>query len=89
MAKSRANIELRIEELVLRDLPYDQRHRVAAALEQALTRLLAERGVPPGYREGGPLDLPAVTVNGNLTAETIGGQVADRVYGQMAAGVKG
>jgi hypothetical protein len=89
MRHLQANIELQIEELVLHDLPYDQRHRVAAAIEQALARLLAERGAPPGFTEGmPPIEGGTVRVNPNLTAESMGMQVADSIYGQWAAGIR-
>lgn len=79
-----ANIDLRIEELILHDLPYDQRHRVAAAIEQALTRLLAERGLPAGSTEHmPPLRAAPVSVNPRLSAESIGQQVAQSVYAQL------
>jgi len=81
-----ANIELQIEELVLHDLPYDQRHRVAAAIEQALTRLLAEHGLPAGFQEGmPPLSAAPVGVNPRLSAESIGQQVAQSVYVQLTS----
>lgn len=84
MHPDEANIELQIEELILHDLPYDQRHRVAAAIEQALTRLLAERGLPPGFQgEMPPLHAAPVTVNPRLSAESIGRQVAQSVYAQL------
>lgn len=89
MRHERANIELQIEELILHDLPYDQRHRVAAAVEEALTRLLAEHGVPSGFQEGMPsIDVGTVVVSPNLTAESIGVQVAGSIYGQLAAGTR-
>jgi hypothetical protein len=78
-----ANVELRIEELVL----YDQRHRIAAAIEQALARLLAERGLPRGYEEGmPPADLDTIRLDPNLTAESAGLKVAHSIYGQLDAG---
>lgn len=80
-----ANVELRIEELILHDLPYDQRHRVAAAIEQELKRLLAEHGAPPGFDDGTPpVDAGTVHVSPNLTAESMGIQVAGSIYGQLA-----
>lgn len=83
----KANIELRIEELILHDLPYDQRHQVAAAIEQELARLFAERGAPSGLAEGTPpIDAGTVRVNPNLTAESIGAQVAGSIYGQLSLG---
>jgi hypothetical protein len=81
-----ANIELQIEELILHDLPYDQRHRVAAAIEQALTRMLAERGLPAGFSEGMPsIDAGTVYISPHRTAETVGLQVADWIYRQLPA----
>ena len=81
-----ANIELQIEELILHDLPYDQRHRVAAAIEQALTRLLAERGLPAGFAEDmPPLRAAPVGVNPRLSAESMGQQVAQSVYAQLTS----
>jgi hypothetical protein len=86
MPTRNANIELHIEELILHDLPYDQRHRVAAAIEHELTRLLVERGLPAGFSEDmPPIDVGAVHVNPNLAAESVGVQVAGLIYGQLAA----
>jgi hypothetical protein len=87
MPTRNANIDLRIEELILHDLPYDQRHRVAAAIEQELTRLLAERGAPPGFADEAPqFDAGTVHVSPNLTAESVGIQVAGSIYGKLAVG---
>lgn len=86
MPTADTHIELQIEELILHDLPYDQRHRVAAAIEQALMRLLAERGVPPSFEVGmRPVDAGTVYVSPHLTAETMGLQVAHSIYNQLSA----
>lgn len=78
------NVELHIEELILHDLPYDQRHRVAAAVERELGRMLQEQGIPAGWQEGmPPLNSGPVQVNPRQSAESIGQQVAQSVYGQM------
>jgi hypothetical protein len=91
MPDARGNIELHIEELILHGLPYDQRRRVAAAIEQELTRLLAERGAPDGWDGIEPLTPAPITVNPRLSAEAIGQEVARTVYqqngGQLAASV--
>ena len=88
MRHEQANIELKIEELILHDLPYDQRHRVAAAIEQALTRLLAERGVPSSFTAAlPPINVGTIRVNPNLSPESMGMQVAGSIYGQLAGGV--
>lgn len=38
-------IELHIDELILEGMPSHQRQRVAAAIEQALTKIVTERGL--------------------------------------------
>jgi hypothetical protein len=49
----RPDIELHIEELVLEGFAPHERHRVAAAVEQHLARLLAERDTPALLARGG------------------------------------
>ena len=81
----KANLDLHIERLILHDLPYSQRGRVAAAIEAELTRLLAERGVPEGWSgDMPPIDAGAVHVSPHLPAEAIGRQVAETVYAGFA-----
>jgi hypothetical protein len=76
-------IELHIEELVLHGFEPGQRRAIARAVEEALSRLLAERGLPPGWAEGAQIDrldagqfevLPAAPPAG------IGAQVAQALY---------
>jgi hypothetical protein len=77
-----ADVELHIERLILHDLPYDQRQRVAAAVEAELTRLLAEQGLPPGWQDRIPaieLELGPNETKGQ--PETIGQQIAAGVVG--------
>lgn len=45
-------LDLRIDELVLHGFRPGDRYAIAAALEQELTRLFSEQGVPPGLAEG-------------------------------------
>jgi hypothetical protein len=76
------NVELAIEELVLEGLPYDQRHRVAAAIEAGLRRLLLEQGLPPGL----PAHIPAIRLDldpnsSHWSPETLGNRVAAQVAG--------
>ena len=49
------NIELHIEELVLHGFSPGDRYRIGEAVEQELTRLLADRGVPQSLAEGGEI----------------------------------
>ncbi|HEX9372632.1 MAG TPA: hypothetical protein VF897_16595 [Roseiflexaceae bacterium] len=83
------NIELSIEKLILHDMPLAQRHQVAAAIEQELARLLAERGVPPDLAARGgsiPIDAARVEISAGLRPEAIGAQVAESIYGSLAGG---
>lgn len=81
----KANLNLHIERLILHDLPYSQRGRVAAAIEAELTRLLTERGVPEGWSGDMPaVDAGSVHVSPHLAAEAMGRQVAETVYAGFA-----
>ena len=47
------NIRIHIDELVLHGVPPSDRARVAAQLRGELARLVAERGVPAAWQQGG------------------------------------
>lgn len=79
-------IELHIEELVLHGFDPADRAGLAAAVEQALGRLLAARGLPPGVAQTGALarlDGGSFTVAPGANAETMGAQVAQAIYGGL------
>lgn len=79
-------IELRIEELVLRGFAPGDRHRIGEAMERELARLFAERGTPPSLvqgREVARLDGGAFKVEPGSGAEATGVQVARAVYGGL------
>ncbi len=83
-----AAVELHIERLVLHGIDPRDRRRVGAALQQELTRLLSEQGIPAGWRQGMALDQlkvdgRAVTLRG--TAEAMGVQIAQAIYGGAIA----
>jgi hypothetical protein len=83
-----ARIDLHIGELILRDLPYAQRHHIAAAAEQELARLLSEQGLPPSLAQGGHIphiDIGSIQLTADSRADTIGEQIAQSVYGKLAA----
>ncbi len=83
---NRANVELHIEELVLRGFAPGDRDRIAAAVERRLTHLLATGGVGSSLAQGGEtahLDGGAFEVAPRSGAETVGGQVAQAVYGGL------
>jgi hypothetical protein len=78
------DLELYIEELVLHGFAARDRDRISAALQQELTRLFTEQGIPPTLTQGGQI----AQLNGgtfNITAGTrpdiIGTQIAQSIYG--------
>lgn len=81
------NIELHINELVLRGFPRGEQHRIGEAVRQELLRQFSERGIPDVLtRQGDVSRLNAgsiQTVQGSKP-ERIGMQVAQVVYGSMA-----
>lgn len=81
-------IDLRIEELILRDMPYAQRHSIAAAAEQELARLLTEQGLPPSLAQGGHIpqvDIGTIQLTADSRADAIGAQIAQSVYDNLSA----
>ncbi|HEY4386520.1 MAG TPA: hypothetical protein VGN34_18850 [Ktedonobacteraceae bacterium] len=81
-------IDLHIEELILRNLPYEQRHRIAAAVEQELLRLLTERGLPPTLAQGGTIPLLRIdplTIAADAKPGAIGTHIAENMYSLLAS----
>ncbi len=81
------NIELHIDELILRGVPYTQRRRVVAAIELELTRLLGERELPEALTQGGALSqikLDEIRMTDGMKPQAIGAQIAQQVYGSLA-----
>jgi hypothetical protein len=80
------NLELRIEELVLRAFAPGDRYRIGDALERELARLFAEQGTPPSLAQGSEierLDGGAFEVKSGSRAEAIGVHAAQAVYGEL------
>ncbi len=76
-------IELHIEELVLHGFEPHQRRAIAQAVEEALSGLLAERGLPPGWAEGAQidrLDAGQFEVMPAAPPAAIGSEVAQALY---------
>ena len=80
------NIELNIEELVLHGFSPGDRYRIGEAVEQELSRMLADRGVPQSLEYG----LEIANMNGGAfevaqgsRAQVVGAQVAKAVYGGL------
>jgi hypothetical protein len=81
------NVELRIEELVLFGYVPGDRYRIGDALQGELARLFAEQGVPSSLDPGGEvarLNGGAFGVKPGSSAEAIGAQVAQAVYGGLS-----
>ena len=77
------NIELNIDELVLHGFAPGDRYRIVEAVEQELTRLLADKGVPQSLERGGEIghvDGGAFEVAQGSRAQVVGAQVAKAVY---------
>jgi len=53
---ARPSIQLHIEELVLHGFSPHDRHHIADAVQNELTRLLADRGLPQAHAPGAGLD---------------------------------
>jgi hypothetical protein len=80
------NVELHIEELVLRGFAPGDRYCVGDAMERELARLLAERGTPPSLARGSGierLDGGAFEVAHGSKSEAVGVQVAQAIYGGL------
>ena len=80
------NIELNIDELVLHGFSPGDRHSIGEAVEQELTRLLADRGVPKSLERGGEVanvDGGAFEVAHGSRSEVVGTQVAKAIYGGL------
>jgi hypothetical protein len=77
------NIELHIDELILHGFTSADRLAIGAAVEHALTQLLAERGLPPVLRQNGAVaqcDGGSFTVAATGGFEALGAQVARAIY---------
>ena len=77
-------LEVYIDELALYGFPASARFYIAEAVEQELSRLLAEQGPPPEWTQGGAINLMDAgkfDVGLEVKPDTIGRQVARAVYG--------
>ena len=80
-------VDLRIDELVLEGFSFGDRFRIGEAIENELTRLLAEHGAPASLTkdsESSSLDGLVIRIPSNAKATTIGAQVARSIYRGLA-----
>ncbi len=81
------NVELHIEDLVLRGFASGDRYRIGDAMERELAQLFDEQGVPPSLAQGGEfahLDGGVFKVASGSKPEAIGAQVAQAVFGGLS-----
>jgi hypothetical protein len=81
------NVELHIEELVLRGFAPGDSYRIGEAVERELARLFDEQGVPPSLIQGSEvawLDGRAFKVVSGSKPDAIGAQVAQAVFGGLS-----
>lgn len=82
----RANVELRIEELVLLGFDPGDGQLIGGAVERELARLLTEGGVPPSLVKNGGVshvDGGGFELARDSDAQIIGARVARTVYGGL------
>lgn len=82
-----ASIELHIDELVLHGFAPGDRHRIAAALERELARLLAARADPERLADragAARLEAGAFSMAPDSRPEATGAQVAQAVFGSIS-----
>ena len=82
-------VELHVGSLVLEGFRPQDRHRIGAALQRELGRLLAEHGVPAGLGAGGAvpaLRAPAADLPANASPSLVGARLARSVYGALRGG---
>jgi hypothetical protein len=80
---SRRTIDLRIDRLVLAGLPAGERFRIAEAMNQELTRILSEQGLPSILRDSTDhdrLDAGSISLERGASGETMGSLIARAVY---------
>jgi hypothetical protein len=78
---ARGNVELNIEELVIRGVSPRDRHGIVQEIEQELTRLINEGGMPPAF--GTPVDKErprASTKSQRIQNESVAKQIARDIY---------
>ncbi|OUC11748.1 MAG: hypothetical protein B0A82_26530 [Alkalinema sp. CACIAM 70d] len=79
-------INIHINQLVLHGFPPGNRDRMYAAIQQELTRLLTEQGIPPTLMQGAKADqIDGGSFNMTVGAKTegIGTEIARSIYGGL------
>lgn len=77
-------IKLNIEQLILHNVSPGDRYRISDAIQNELSRLFAERGVPPALIKGknaARIDAGELKIAPGAKPEAIGVQAARSIYG--------
>ncbi len=77
------SIQVEIGELVLHGFAPGDRHAIATAVEQELTRLIAAGIAPAAWNQGGAVDrvdAGAFTLHAGARGAAVGAQVAGQLY---------
>ncbi|UBF24836.1 hypothetical protein K9N68_24735 [Kovacikia minuta CCNUW1] len=80
------NLQLHIEELVLHGFARSDRDRISTAIQQELTRLFTENGIPPSLAQGGQigqLNGGTFEMTTGTKPEAAGIQIAQSIYGGL------
>lgn len=80
------DIRLHIENLVLHGIPVADRAAVGVAVQQELTRLLSERGLPSSLSSSVTVDrfhAGSISFQADASAGSVGLQIARSVYGGL------
>jgi hypothetical protein len=80
------HLELHIEQLVLHGFEPRDRARMGTVVQQELTRLFAEQGIPPSFERGGAishLDAGTVERSSDAKPDAIAIQIARAIYGGL------
>jgi hypothetical protein len=76
-------VRVHVEELVLQGFAPGDRHAIGEAVQQELTRLLTEQGVPPALARGGEtgrIDAGSFSLPRGARARAVGVEVARAVH---------
>jgi hypothetical protein len=79
----RSSVDVHIEELVLEGFAPGERHRIAAAVQQELARLISQGGVPQSVENPAALarlDAGALHIQAGAPARTTGAKIGAAVY---------
>lgn len=80
------SLQIEIGELVLHGFPPQDQYELNRVLQQELTRLISEKGIPPSWSRGGDvpfLDGGDFNVTPGSAVQAFAAQVARAVYGGL------